>query len=149
MYIYENDASMRDICCLGSYSLFICVNRLEDQIITEIMSSDKIEEYFVNFMFKNPEFGKRDDVYYRDSFYVSIERPIYIQKPPRVLTKEEKILLNEYTDKYWMDIVKRSRLCCYDNCFEFGDRMCCNKFRNRPIPLIHPDYTLLDERKDV
>lgn len=112
------------------------------------------EDYYFGLQFKNLDWveGKEEEtgIYEWDGYYISMERPIYIKEPSRPLTHEEKVILNEFTDKYWNEIVKAHRANCKMNCFfpQYG-RFCCQKFRNHPIPLTHPDYTLLDERKDV
>ena len=146
MYIYEDDGLLESGIC--DPCLPVKHDPSDDHIIF-VALADKHEEYYVIASIKNPDYkgidSEKDGIFFRNYFYISMERPIFMKKPSRFLSVKEKSLLNHLADKYWNEIVSQIKACC-NQCSQFGG---CEKFRNRPIPLTHPDYTLLYERKDV
>ena len=159
MWIYDQDPDdeydfMELIYCSTYPILGSLKFPKEDRIQILAVLDSKTEDYYFQMFIRNPGWikGKEEEtgVYEIDSFYISMDRPIYIKEPYRFLTNEEKTILNEYMDKHWNRLVETHKKWCSHDCFRpRNKKICCSKFRNKPIPLVHPDYTLLNERKDV
>lgn len=128
-------------------------------VYSETFETDKIalfaipikllDEYIFAISIRNQDWidGKFEDGNpQQDGFILSMERPIYIEKPSRPLKYEEKVMINEYLDIHWMELVETTRSACKEECFDCCEKdMGCYKFRNKPIPYKHPDFTLLKD----
>lgn len=137
-WIYDSSVCMPDVQC-GSYPLPNSTGY--DYVSFTVVLSDK-DEYYI-------EVGIVDnlDPYSgRESFYLSMERPSYIQKPRRNLTKEEKIAITTTAMKRWYEIIGTLYIQCTVDCAMHEENgRGCDKFCNRSIPVIPPDYTLLPD----
>lgn len=131
-WIYDKDVCMPDVRC-DSYPIFV----KDDYVVFNVILSDK-DEYYIEVGIKDGEKSIE-----RSWFVLSMERPAYVQEPPRNLTNEEKMILEDFARKKWAEIVGTIYVQCNADCVLRGGG--CDKFCNRPIPVIPPDYTLLPD----